>query len=141
MKIWVCQTDTSHVFDRPTEDGFCPMNPPFHGILLSTTINDDGEGPNISITFPANDQEFDEGTNILISTDPYVPTGDLSKVEFFVDENKIGEDISSPFSFTYSAIRGKHSLTAKVWDNRGTSVTSPPVKINVTANAEPYVSL
>jgi hypothetical protein len=32
-KIWVCQTDRSHVFKSPTDDGYCPLCPMWVGLL------------------------------------------------------------------------------------------------------------
>src|SRR2546423_1424873 len=130
---WVCQTwkeqpelyDKPHVFEENTEDGFCPYDPPYHGILLRDTL----PAPvAVSISFPENKQKFKEGTNITILAETSVIDG---KVEFFVDEKKIGEDLSSPHSHTYLATQGEHSLTAKVSDNKGASATSSPVKITV----------
>jgi hypothetical protein len=34
MKVWVCQTNTTHVFDQPTQDGYCPQCPFLEGILV-----------------------------------------------------------------------------------------------------------
>jgi hypothetical protein len=131
---WVCQTwkedpdhfPTAHVFSENTEDGWCPENPKYHGILVRDTIPNDSL--QVSISFPENNTEFDEGTNITILADTNVKDG---KVEFFVDEKKIGEDLSSPHSHTFLAIKGEHIITAKVWDNKGSSEVSDPVKINV----------
>lgn len=43
-KKWVCSTESSHVFDQPTGDLFCPKCPPYSGILMevnSTTAGND----------------------------------------------------------------------------------------------------
>jgi hypothetical protein len=34
MKKYVCQTDSTHVFDQPTQDGYCPKCPYLEGILV-----------------------------------------------------------------------------------------------------------
>jgi len=115
-----------HIFPENTEDGFCPEDPPYHGILLRDTLP--SMGLEISISFPENKQKFQEGTNITILAETSVPD---CKVEFFVDDKKIGEDSSGPYSLTYHAIKGEHSLTVKAWDSKGASVTSSPVKITV----------
>ncbi len=60
---WVCQTwkedpdrfPTPHVFTENTEDGFCPEDPPYHGILLRD-VNPDG--PEVSISFPEDNSDF-----------------------------------------------------------------------------------
>lgn len=34
IKNWVCQTDTTHIFNMSTQDGFCPKCPHLEGILV-----------------------------------------------------------------------------------------------------------
>lgn len=137
---WVCQTwkdnqemyEKPHVFAENTEDGFCPEDPPYHGILLVETM------PNslyVKISFPENKHKIEEGTNITILADSSDPA---AKVEFFVDDKKIGEDSSSPHSHTYLAnSKGEHIITAKVWGNNGATASSVPVRITVIPSRDP----
>ncbi len=137
---WVCQTwkeqpdvyEKPHVFTENTEDGFCPEDPPYHGILLRESI--DNDAGHVSVSFPENQQKFEEGTNITILVETSVTDG---KVEFYVDDKKIGEDTSSPHSYAYLAAKGEHLITAKIIDSNGTSVTSAPVRITVMPTREP----
>ncbi len=136
---WICQTwkeqpdmfENPHVFDENTSDGFCPEDPPYHGILLKEVMSN---GLSVSISFPENKQKFDEGTNITILADTSDGGG---KVEFFVDDKKIGEDLSTPHSYAYLASKGEHLITAKVWDSNGAHATSAPVRITVVPSREP----
>lgn len=50
--IWVCQTNSAHVFDKPTNDFFCPVCPPLEGILLEVVDNQESAaaGPVIDKT-------------------------------------------------------------------------------------------
>jgi hypothetical protein len=142
---WVCQTwkeqpdmfEHPHVFDENTSDGFCPEDPPYHGILLKENMS---SGLSVSITFPDNKQKFDEGTNITILAE--TSEGEF-KVEFFVDDRKIGEDSSTPHSYAYVASKGEHLITAKVSDANGATAVSAPVRITVTPTVErvPEVAL
>lgn len=145
-RVWVCQTwkeqphlfQTKHVFQEGTDDGFCPESPLYHGILLP---EDEIPELGISVTYPAkNNQEFEEGNNITISAEVY-PDTDVSKVEFYVDDNKIGEDLSQPFTFNYYAARGNHSIYAKVFTNQNKTAVSSKVNIIVTAVSIPEVGL
>jgi len=144
---WVCQTwkeqphlyDKPHVFPENTEDGFCPEDPPYHGILLREPVP--SLDLDISITFPENKQKFQEGTNITILAETAVAD---AKVEFYVDDKKIGEDSSGPYSHTYLATKGDHTISVKVSDNKGASSTSAPVRITVmptTGGPVPEVAL
>jgi hypothetical protein len=64
--------------------------------------------------------------------------GAVAKVEFFNGTTKIGEDTSSPFSFSWPSVSaGTYSLTARATDNQGLSATSTPVTVTVNAATGP----
>jgi hypothetical protein len=128
---YVCQTNPEHVFDEMTDDGFCPLDPPYHGILIPISQSVDLD---VSITFPENRQKFKEGDNITISAEASVKEGKISKVEFFVDNNKIGEDVTGPYSYTLSRLSvGDHVIAVKAWSSKGTNADAS-VKIKVLVN-------
>ncbi len=92
-----------------------------------------GENPNVAITSPSNLQSFIEGTSITINADATDGNGTISKVEFFSNGTKLGEDTSSPYSFTWSNLTlGNYALTAVATDNDNISTTSSVVNIRVT---------
>lgn len=96
--------------------------------------------PTVSITSPANNATFASGANITINASAS-DDGSVTKVEFFNGQTKLGEDTSSPYSFTWSAVSsGSYALTAKATDNEGSSATSSTVNITV-GNAPPVVSI
>lgn len=147
-KKWVCQTwkenpelfEKQHVFEESTQDGFCPEDPPYHGILLPEIPP--AQDFEVSITFPENKQKFNEGANITISADAFLSDGNISKVEFFVDDIKIGEDATSPYSHVYSRVtKGDHTIIAKAWDSKGAAAESSPVRIKVVPGPDPGLSL
>lgn len=56
--------------------------------------------------------------------------GTVTKVEFYRNGVKQGEDSSSPFSFNWTGVPiGAHDLTAIAFDDDGASATSAPVTI------------
>ena len=139
-KVWVCQTwkknphlfSEKHVFEERTDDDWCPIKgkdgkKDYHGILVEELP---GAALNIDISFPGNNQKFKEGDNITITAEVITET-DVSKVEFFVDDNKIGEDVVKPYSFNYYATKGPHLLYTKVYTNQGISAVSKLVSITV----------
>ncbi|MEJ7769340.1 MAG: Ig-like domain-containing protein [Chitinophagaceae bacterium] len=139
---WVCQTwkeqpdnyEKPHVFTENTDDGFCPEQPPYHGILLreSLPVND----LEVSISFPEDKQHFEEGTTITILADTSLGEAN-AKVEFYVDDKKIAEDLSNPHSHSYLPTKGEHIIHAKVLDSNGASAVSAPVRISVTPSRNP----
>ncbi|MBF0503303.1 MAG: S8 family serine peptidase, partial [Candidatus Riflebacteria bacterium] len=97
--------------------------------------------PTVSMTSPANNTVVTTGANITLSANANDSDGTISKVEFFRDATKIGEDTSSPFSFSWivDVHPGNYSLTAKATDNNGATKTCALVSMIV--NALPTVSI
>ncbi|MFZ6012440.1 MAG: Ig-like domain-containing protein [Bacteroidota bacterium] len=96
--------------------------------------------PTVSITSPANNASFSPSSNITIAASAS-DNGSVTKVEFFQGSTKLGEDASSPYSFTWNNVSaGSYALTAKATDNQNASTTSSAVNITV-GNAAPVVSI
>ena len=84
------------------------------------------------------------GDPVVLTATAADPDGVVTRVEFFDGATKLGEDLSSPYSFTVSSLTvGMHSLTAKATDNVGGTTTSTAVSVTVTspANVPPTVTL
>jgi len=51
-------------------------------------------------------------------------------VEFFQGATKLGESLTSPYSFAWASVpAGNYSLTAKATDNLGAATTSTTIAI------------
>jgi hypothetical protein len=60
------------------------------------------------------------------------------KVEFYNGSTKLGEDLSSPYTFSWtSVVAGTYSITAKATDNQGAVTTSSAVNVTVNAVTPP----
>jgi gliding motility-associated-like protein len=87
---------------------------------------------NAQITNLTDNATFNHGSAITIAAQATVTQGQISKVEFFADNNKLGEDLTSPYSYTWNgALAGKHSLTVKATTSQQTAQLSAPVIIEV----------
>lgn len=87
----------------------------------------------VSITSPANGATFTAPANITINASASDPDG-ISKVEFFYQGGKLGEDLTAPYSYTANNIQaGNYALTAKATDNLGVTTTSGVVNASVSA--------
>ncbi|KAA5548768.1 Ig-like domain-containing protein [Adhaeribacter rhizoryzae] len=110
----------------------------------ATLIN---TAPSVSIASPGSTTNFTAPANININANAADIDGMVTKVEFFYGTIKLGEDVTSPFSFTWTNVpAGSYALTARATDNTGTTVTSAPVNIavktsNTTSNALPIVAI
>jgi len=63
--------------------------------------------------------------------------GSIIKVEYFNGQEKIGESLSHPWTFSFECQEaGTYEITAKASDNLSATSTSAPVKISVILNRE-----
>jgi hypothetical protein len=98
--------------------------------------------PSVAITAPGNGATFTAPASITIGVAASDSDGTISKVEFFQGSTKLGEDLSSPYTFTWSnVVAGNYSLTAKATDNSGGITTSSAVNITCGNNSKPTASI
>lgn len=97
------------------------------------------QSPEGSITFPADGSIANPGAPITIKAQASDPDGQIAKVEFYLDviTNKIGEDTTAPYEFTYTAgVDGslpEHKLYVAVTDVDGgyhANLTPTTIKVN-----------
>jgi beta-glucanase (GH16 family) len=88
--------------------------------------------PTVSITSPVGGTFFNPGENVLIEADASDADGTVTKVEFFEGANLLGEDLTSPYSFTVNSVtEGTYSFTAAATDSNDVSRTSSSVTVYV----------
>jgi len=96
-----------------------------------TVTNTDNVAPSVTLTAPAN------GATILTTSTTLTATaadtdGVVSKVEFFNGTTKLGEDLTSPYSYNWTGLTtGNYTLTAVATDNDTATTTSTAVNISV----------
>ncbi len=96
------------------------------------------QSPTVSITQPGSGQSFTTGSTITINASASDSDGNVTKVEFFRNGTKIGEDTSSPYSFTWNnASDGNYTLTAKATDDDNAMSESLAVNISVGSTNPP----
>jgi len=101
--------------------------------LIVTFTTTGNRPPTVSITSPSDGATFSEGDNITIDADASDSDGTVTKVEFYQDGIKLGEDTTAPYSYPWNNVSaGSYSLTAKATDDESLATTSAPV--NVTIN-------
>ncbi len=94
-----------------------------------------GSAPQVSITSPTSGTNITTGSSIIINASASDSDGSVSKVEFYNGTIKLGEDVTSPYSYTWNnAANGSYSLTAVATDNDATTNTSTAVNITVSTN-------
>ncbi|MBK6282731.1 MAG: endo-1,4-beta-xylanase [Draconibacterium sp.] len=106
--------------------------------------------PSCVITFPHCNAYFEQGTDVTIQV--YASDlggtytgGEVTKVEFFQNDIKLGEAVTSTsntYSFVWAEVHtGTYRITAKATDNSNEDFTSAGVIIKVDANVVKSVGL
>jgi hypothetical protein len=97
--------------------------------------------PTVSISAPPNNATFIELANLTIDASAFDSDGSVTKVEFFVNGSKVGEDTSAPYSFGWNGVpAGNYALTAIATDNLGATATSSAVNVFVVASTAPMLA-
>lgn len=99
-------------------------------IFISGQAN---QPPSVAISSPVNGSSYTSGSTIAISANATDADGTISKVEFYQGSAKLGEDNTSPFSYSWVGVpAGTYALTARAYDNLGASTASGVVNITVS---------
>jgi Leucine-rich repeat (LRR) protein len=92
----------------------------------------DNTPPKASITSPQNGQTVSGTVIIQASTTDNVG---VSKVEFYIDGNKVGEDTESPYTYDWNTnnlqYNSTHTIQVKAYDNAGNAGVSPEITVTI----------
>ncbi len=92
------------------------------------------QAPSVAITAPSNGSTI-TGTTVAIAANASDSDGNVTKVEFFQGTTKLGEDVSSPYQYSWASVSpGNYAVTAVATDNSGNTTTSAPVAITVQSS-------
>jgi acid phosphatase type 7 len=109
--------------------------------LIAFRLEEIAPGQTATLVSPANGAGFMAPATIALQATAYATAG-VSRVEFYANAAKLGEDATSPFIWTWNgAPAGSYQLRAVAVDLAGLTATSPVVNIIVTNNEPPQVSL
>jgi Bacterial Ig domain/Calcineurin-like phosphoesterase len=106
---------------------------------FSTALN---PAPAIAITSPVNGDNVDQPNQVTITANP-TDDGSIAKVEFFQGNARLGEVLTAPWTFSYTATTGPQRITAVATDNDGAFTLSNVVTMTVTNpnNIAPTVAI
>ena len=127
------------VANRTDMDGFWILGintaqPTFYldDIALTTNSN---PSPTVTMTAPTNGTSYSAPASISLTASVTSNGHSISKVQFYSRTNMLNEDITSPYSFTWTNVDiGSYSLFARAIYDSGASVDSPAVNVTVTGN-------
>jgi endoglucanase Acf2 len=97
--------------------------------IVSQTGN---TNPTVTLKSPLNNASFKKGDAVEIVALASDLEGEISKVEFYDGQTKLGEDLEKPFEFILNdASIGNHIITAKAYDETGSVGVSQEVTISI----------
>jgi len=101
-------------------------------IIKVNSILPPNVGPAVNLTSPANSASYNAPASITIAANASDSDGSIAKVEFYNGTQKLGEDASSPYAYTWTnVVAGNYTLTAKAYDNTGAVSISAVVAVKV----------
>ncbi|GAB3874810.1 hypothetical protein GCM10028824_28690 [Hymenobacter segetis] len=96
-----------------------------------TTTPTTPSAPTVSLSAPSTGTV---GTALNLTASAASTNGTITKVEFFNGVTKLGEDLTAPYTFSYTpTTAGTLSLTARATNNAAVATTSAAVSVTVTA--------
>lgn len=102
----------------------------------STTVNFSVQSagnvpPTARVTAPAEGAVLATGAAVTLSAEASDSDGTIAKLEFFLDGAKLGEDLSAPYSLSWTATGSGHSLYVRASDDKGATGDSAAVAFRV----------
>ena len=98
-----------------------------------TIADNDANPPTVTLTAPAQGATFTAPATIDLAATANDSDGSVSKVEFFQNGIKIGEDTTAGYAFQWRDVpAGSYSLTAWATDNAGATTISSAVNVSVS---------
>ena len=124
--------NSNNVITRPTYHAVSPVASA--SSILNSSISVDSSVPTVVLTSPGAGAVFSQEDVIIIKADAYDndSDGSISKVEFFVNGTKAGEDTSSPYEFAWANTgAGDYTIKARAIDNMNWTKETNPITISI----------
>ncbi len=107
-----------------------------NGLLAESVIDNvtvtGASNPVVTLTSPAHQSVFYDPATIALTATASDPDEAIARVEFLVDGTEVGEDLTAPYSFSWSApTYGTHQLAARAVAIGGGTTTSTPASVTV----------
>ncbi len=106
------------------------------GVNISVNEVISNQAPTTAVTSPTEGENIDEGTVVVFQANANDTDGSITRVEFYLDGSYYGEDLTSPYSYNWTATAGSHTITVIAIDNEGASTTSSTVTFTVNTVVE-----
>ncbi|MEM2174762.1 MAG: Ig-like domain-containing protein, partial [Candidatus Micrarchaeia archaeon] len=110
--------------------------------IASIQVNVDNTPPSVSITSPTDGEIVSGDVTIEVSADD---TNGIQKVEFYIDNVKVGDDSSSPYTYTWNTdnlqYNSTHTIKAIAYDIAGNKKESSVITVKIGDTRAPQVTI
>jgi hypothetical protein len=97
--------------------------------------------PTVSVAASPASAAIINGTAMTFTATAADANGTVTSVSFYDGTTFLGTDVSAPFTQSYTAVQGSHSITAVATDNDCVSTTSGAVTFTSAANQAPTITV
>lgn len=98
--------------------------------------------PTVTLTAPQNGASAIVNQAVALAASASSGSGTITKVEFYAGSSLVATAASAPYAGSWTpGAAGTYAITAKAYDNFGSSTASAPATVTVTANPPPTVAL
>ena len=95
--------------------------------------------PKTNLTSPVDGSKFEAPATVNIAASVTDADNNVTKIEFFAGNQKLGEDATAPYSFSWTNVAaGNYTITAVASDGSGFTDTSQAIAIDVTVPKTPF---
>ena len=129
------EADMEYEWYAAVSDGVTPV-----GSAPRTFITNGNAAPLITLTAPADASTVTRPATVDFTATASDPDGEIAKVEFYNGVNKVGEDTTSPYTFSWDAPSGVHTVSARAIDGEGASTDSTTATVTVRFDLTPLVT-
>ncbi|HEY8877116.1 MAG TPA: Ig-like domain-containing protein, partial [Roseateles sp.] len=101
----------------------------------SITSQSSNVAPTVTLTSPTASGSYSAGSSVTLSATAADSDGTIAKVEFFDGATSLGAVTSAPYTLSWVATLGSHTITAQATDNLGAVTTSAGVTISISTGS------
>ena len=128
---------SSYFFVVMAYDNFGMQSVPSNEVAY--TVPTTNPPPSIALSAPANGTTYTAPATVSFAATVTSNGHSITKVQFYSGATLLGEDTSTPYSWTWSNVSaGSYSVAARVVYDASSSVSSLPVSFNVTGLPAPW---
>ncbi len=122
---------TTYEWYAAVSDGVTPV-----GSTTRSFTTGGNAAPSVTLTSPSNGAAIKKPALVEIAAIANDLDGTIARIEFYNGTTKVGEDETAPYTFSWDAPSGVHSVSAKAIDGEGAATDSAAANVTVNFDIE-----